>query len=104
MQELVELGNKVARLQEPRCLGYWERNSNGRIKPVTEDNWMTHPCFGVVALIFVEGSDELTGFFGLRVLRQVYLLYDFAPRRRLLIRDNQRTIRSLVNVIFLGLP
>src|SRR4029077_7748101 len=32
------------------------------------------------------------------------LLYDFAPWRRLLIRDNQRTVRSLVNVIVLGLP
>ena len=36
-------------------------------------------------------------------LGHVLLLYDFAPWRRLLIRDNQLTVRTLVNVIILGL-
>jgi len=36
-------------------------------------------------------------------LGHVLLLYDFAPWRRLLVRDNQLTVGIVVNVIFLGL-
>jgi hypothetical protein len=36
-------------------------------------------------------------------LGHVLLLYDFAPWRRLLVRDNQLTVGILVNVLFLGL-
>jgi len=41
-------------------------------------------------------------FLGLCELGQVSLFYDFAPWRRLLIRDNQLTVGILVTVIFLG--
>src|SRR6266550_252876 len=41
--------------------------------------------------------------FVIRYPRQVLLFYDFAPWRRLLIRDNQLTVGVLVNVMFLGL-
>jgi hypothetical protein len=46
---------------------------------------------------------RFTGFLGLWVLGQVELLYDLAPRRWLLVRDNQRTVGSLVDVIVPGL-
>ena len=34
LQILVELSKGVARWQDPRCLGYWERNRKGRISPL----------------------------------------------------------------------
>jgi hypothetical protein len=49
---------------------------------------------------------RFAGFLGLRdfpISHPWQLLYDFAPWRRLLIRDNQLTIGTLVNVIILGL-
>ncbi len=48
---------------------------------------------------------RLAGFLGLwnfPISDSRQLFYDFAPWRRLLIRDNQLTIGTLVNVIILG--
>jgi hypothetical protein len=50
---------------------------------------------------------RLAGFLGLwnfPISDSRQLFYDFAPWRRLLIRDNQLTVRSLVNVIASACP